>query len=180
MRSTLAPALALVLGACVGTDDTGNPDDFDFPGGNFQFSNVAVADDCLDGAMAALFLPEGPGSRQDWAVTTELPPWGALPAAYVMDMQAPFQDMDIEVFAGSAEGTLVIDGALQEGVHFDEATYPDCTVNMDIAADVVIDGDDSVHGVAFFQVSGYAGDSCPPFATDPCQITLNFVGARVQ
>jgi hypothetical protein len=168
------------MAACVGSSDKGDPGDFSFPGGSFQFSNLDVSDACLDGAMAALFLPEGHGTTQDWAVTTELPAWDALPAAYVMQMQDPFKDMDIEVFAGDTVGTLVIDGAQQIGVYFDETTYPDCTVNMDISADVVIDGDDSVHGVAAFQVSGHTGDSCPPFATDPCQISLDFVGMAVQ
>ena len=175
----LFPLLALT--ACSSkTSDSGTA--FNFDGGNFQFTNTSVSDSCLDGAMTLLFLPEGDGTTNDWQDPTELPAWDALPATYTIKLQDPFSDnMEVTVTEGTSEGLLRIEGSEQPDVYFDEENYSDCTIDMLINADVVIDDNSSVHGTADITVSDISGDTCPTFDVSAdagtCAITLDFTGA---
>lgn len=158
--------------------DTGSDTDTTdagFEGGTFQFTNQAVDDQCLDGGFNVLFLPDG--SPNDWQNTIELPSEADLPSTYTIQLQAPFSSMEVTVSSGG-DGVLVIEEATQEGVLFDEDSYADCIVDLSIQADINITDADNVSGVANLAVVSYSGDTCPEFQASPCDIILDFTGAR--
>jgi len=164
--------------ACGDKGDTGGsflPTDFE--AGTFQLTNVAVDDACLDGAFAILYLPEGEGTENDWATTTELPAWDSLPSTYTIGIQEPFSDMEITV--SEAGGNMALSGAEQSGVEFDADNYPGCTVDISISATLVIESNDRISGTADQQVTSGGQDTCPVFDSSPCSVTLDFYGTRL-
>lgn len=169
--------LMAALVGCGDKDDSGSSGDA-FEAGEFQFTNTAVSDACLDGGFTVLFLPEGDGSESDWAYPVELPAWDNLPATYSIQLQDPFSSMEITVTEGGTD-QFAMAGALQTGVVFNEDSYPDCTVDLSIDATINIETADSVTGQAFMSVDNPSGDTCPVFDSGtPCQVTLDFYGSR--
>ena len=165
------------LAGCGDKDDTGDTSGFET--GEFQFTNTAVDDACLDGGFTVLFLPEGSGTENDWAYPVELPAWDSLPATYSIQLQEPFSSMEITVTDGGSE-QFAMAGALQTGVVFNEDSYPDCTVDLSIDATINIETSDAVTGQAFMTVDNPSGDTCPVFSSGtPCQVTLDFYGSRL-
>ena len=169
--------LFAALVACGDKSDSGS--DAAFETGEFQFTNTAVGDACLDGGFTVLFLPEGDGSESDWEYPIELPAWDGLPVSYSIQLQQPFDSMDITVSEGGT-AQFAMAGALQEGVVFNEDSYPDCTVDLSIDATINIETNDSLTGQALMSVDNPSGSSCPVFeAGTPCQVTLDFYGSRL-
>lgn len=165
-------------------DDTGESTGWDvaeFSGGSFQFTTTAADDVCFDGAFAALFLPEGAGSTNNWEYPVELPAWTGLPATYDIQLQEPFSTMEVTVSAGSSAGLMTIDGARQEDVYLDadSEAYGNCQVDMDIAVEVTIDSEDVAHGSAVLTLDNIPTDDCPAIQADPCTMTLDFNAARI-
>ena len=178
MRNLLWMAASVgtaALSGCGDKDDTGAAAPFE--AGEFQFTNTAVSDACLDGGFTVLFLPEGDGSESDWAYPVELPGWDSLPASYSIQLQEPFSSMEITVTEGGAD-QFAMEGALQSGVVFNEDSYPDCTVDLSIDATINIETSSSVTGQALMSVSNASGDTCPVFNDTPCQVALDFYGSR--
>ena len=92
-----------LLVAC-GSEESGF-DPIDFEGGTFQMTTTGVNDSCFDGGFEVIFMPEG--QAEPWGTTTELPSWANLPATYDISLQAPFDQMQVTVEAGSYEGEFV-------------------------------------------------------------------------
>lgn len=170
--------LMAALVGCGDKDDSGSSDAA-FEAGSFQFTSTAVDDYCLQGGFSALLLPEGDGSENDWAYPIELPAWDALPATYTIQIQDPFSSMEITVTEGGTD-QFAMDGAEQTGVVFNEDSYPDCLVDMDISATINIESSDSVEGNATLSITGSSGDTCPVFKKGPpCNVELDFYGTRL-
>jgi hypothetical protein len=159
------------------TEDTGEEytEENGFAAGSFQFTNQSVADQCLDGGFNVLFLPDS--SPNDWQNEIELPSETDLPSSYDIELQAPFSTMAITVSDGG-DGVYLIEEAIQEGVLFDEASYANCVVDLSIEATINLVDDDNVNGIATLSVVSYEGDTCPAFASEPCDIELDFTGVR--
>jgi hypothetical protein len=149
----------------------------DFVGGNFQFTNSSVDDQCFDGAFSVVFLPDG--TAHDWAYPVEIPDEDALPATYNIQLEEPFSVMEVTVSSGGSNGSFVIGNALQEDVLFDEERYQDCIVDLSIEANITAVDNDNISGQATLQVVEYTGETCPDFAPSPCNILLDFSGARL-
>lgn len=177
----LIPLLALLV-ACgdKAEDDTGATswDPADFEAGQFQFTSFSVEDGCLDGSFEVLFLPEGAGTRSDWAYPIELPAWGSLPATYDVQIQEPFSSMSVTVEEAGA-GTLTVGSAVQSGVEYDADSAPGCLVDMSIDVEIVLDDNDTVHGQATMSTGSFDEDTCPVVDADPCTIVLDFDGVRL-
>ena len=172
--------LLVTLTACtddkVDTADT-TSSDTEFQGGNFQFTNSSVDDQCLDGAFNVLFLPDG--DDHDWEYPVELPSDSATPATYNIQLQEPFSTMEVTVESGSSSGSFIIANAAQQGVLFNEDSYPDCTVDLSIDTTITATDDNNITGQGTLSVTAYSGDTCPAFASSPCPILLDFYGSRL-
>ena len=177
-RSMAGLALLLAAG-CGDKDDSGGGFTYtDFEAGSFQFTSTSVSDGCLDGAFTVLFLPEGAGTESDWTYPVELPAWSSLPSTYTIQLQAPFSDMSVTVEEGGV-AQFSLDGAQQTGVEFNADSYPGCLVDLDIAAELDIDSNDTLTGAASMQVSNATGDTCPTFTASPCALVLDFYAVRL-
>jgi hypothetical protein len=167
---SLRPALlAVLLVAC-------NPSGggADFASGNFQLTTQDVNDGCLDGGMEVLFMPEG--TPNDFASTIYIPALDELPATYNVDIQDPFNDMEVTV-TGDAD-TRTVTGAENNGVEFDADTYPGCLIDNSIDVDLTIDSADDMHGTATLHANSFDEGSCPVVTDDPCDIVLTLTATR--
>lgn len=152
----------------------------DFQGGDFQFSTVIARDECLEGAMEALFMPEGPDEPHPFEYPIHVPSWDELPAAYDIDLREPFVGMPVTVEEGDA-GTYAVRGSVMDEVLLDTAKYGDCVVTMTVDADLQPTGADTLDGEAHIAVSDPRGaeELCPVFSGDPCQVALALVAERL-
>jgi hypothetical protein len=158
-----------VLGACGGSG--ADPDSL--KAGDYQFFTVAMEDSCLDGALETLFMPAGPASEHAFEYLIYIPHYDELPTTYSIDLREPFVGM--EVTLDSDDGvTLQLRGAVMESVLLGSA-YGDCTVTMQVDADIVPLSAGALEGVAWLEMSNAQGseDLCPVFSADPCQVVLS-------
>jgi hypothetical protein len=177
----ILPLAVLVLAACGDKDDTASEFDFaDFEGGTFQFTTTAVDDGCYDGSFEPIFMPDGADTPNDWAATTELPSWVDLPASYELGLPEPFLAMDVTVEKGSDAVMVLSPTAQPEPVVLDEDNFPNCMVQITIAAELTITGADTITGSATLEMEGFEADpdNCPVVTSDPCEITLDLTAAR--
>ena len=169
--------LLSILACTSDKGDSGLSDPSTFEGGSFQFTSIAVNDQCLDGAFDVLFLPDGNSS--DWQYPIELPSWDDMPQSYSISLQDPFTDMAITANQGPNETISISDGT-QTGILFNANAYPDCLVDLGVNAAISLIDGQSVSGIATLTVTNAIGDTCPLFASDPCTVLLDFQGVRLQ
>jgi hypothetical protein len=153
---------------------------FDFVGGDFQFYTVIARDECLGGALEAVFMPEGPDARHAYEYDIYVPSADELPMSYDVDFREPFVGMPVTVEDGG-DGTFAIRGSVMESVVLDEVKYGDCAVTMAVDADLTPADADLVEGQARLEVSDPRGadELCPVFAADPCTVTLELEAERL-
>lgn len=173
---TRSISAALLLTACNGSG-TADFQAADFAAGNFQLTTTAVADGCMDGAFAVLFMPDG--AVRAWPTVTEIPAFAALPSTYSVTLPAPYSDMEITVEAEGESGFRFAD-ATQTAVLIDEVQWPGCTVDMGISASFVISGADNFAGSADLSMANFVGDNCPVLTASAtsCVVSLDLNGAR--
>ena len=164
-----------LLVAC-GSEESGF-DPIDFEGGTFQMTTTGVNDSCFDGGFEVIFMPEG--QAEPWGTTTELPSWANLPATYDISLQAPFDQMQVTVEAGSYEGEFVMSNGLQTGIELDADAYPGCFVDINIDATLSIIDADSVQGSATLTTSSFDEDTCAAVLSDPCDMELDLSAVRL-
>ncbi len=163
------------------TEDTG-PAPFDpstWTAGEFDFQTIAADDECLEGALEALFMPEGPGTPHDFEFPIALPAYSDLPSSYTVDLRAPFVSMPVTV--DSEDGVVfAIRGSLMEEVELGYATYGDCTVTMSVDADLTPQTADELSGAATITITEPRGedDRCPIFDVEPCTVGLDLLATR--
>ena len=124
----------LFAAALVACNPSGSAEDF--TSGDFQLTTQDVDDGCLDGGMEALFMPEG--TPNDFANAIYLPAEDELPATYDVDIQDPFNDMEVTVTGD--DDTRTVTGAENNGVEFDADAYPGCLIDNSIDVDLTIFG----------------------------------------
>ena len=163
--------LAVFAAAC---SPSGGSDAFE--SGDFQLTTQDVNDGCLDGGMEVLFMPEGTPS--DFASTIFIPAEDELPLTYTVDIQDPFNDMEVTV-TGDAD-TRTVTGAENNGVEFDADTYPGCLIDNSIDVDLTIDSADEMHGTATLHANSFDEGTCPTVDEDPCDIVLTLTANRVE
>ena len=145
-------------------------------------TTTGVEDDCLDGGVGPLFLPEGSGTTSDWVHPIELPLWDAMAAepTYAIHLEDPFSSMDITMTQGDAERQAIMTAARQTGVEFDETTHPGCTVDMDIDAMLGLQEPTLIVGTSTLTIDRAEGEFCPAFYTPPYTGTTDFRGTRLE
>ncbi|MFZ5476459.1 MAG: hypothetical protein ACOZNI_06740 [Myxococcota bacterium] len=153
---------------------------FDFEGGDFQFYTVIARDECLGGALEAIFMPEGPDERHPFECPIHIPSADELPSSYDIDLRDPFVGMPVTV-EDAGDGTFAVRGSVMEEVVLDRPKYGDCAVTMVVDADLAPQEADFVTGEARIEVSDPRGEDelCPVFGGDPCTVTLALEAERL-
>lgn len=175
-RRLFASLTCLLLAAC-----NGGGDDQDVAealsleklrGGDYQMYTTAVDDGCLDGALEALFMPEGAATAHAFEYLVYVPSLDELPRSYAVDFREPFVGMDVTV-SKLDDTTLQVEGSVMPDVELGGATG-DCAADMVADAELWPVSKDEVEGTATIQVSDPRGSEglCPVFDEDPCQVIL--------
>jgi len=171
--------LPLLL-ACGGTDkDTGAEADQPWHDGEFDFYTQSVEDGCLEGALEALFMPDGPEVPHEFEYPIYLPGYDQLPYTSTVDLRAPFVEMPVTIEDGG-DGDLAMRGSVMESVALGAASYGDCVVTMTVDADLSPVTADEVEGSASIAISDARGDDgrCPVFSSNDCQVHLTLTALR--
>ena len=178
----LALAVASLLAACGGDDSDGDGDGGggggdSFVGQNYDFKVVAVDDQCNNGALNVLFLPEGAGSENAFDDPILVPGKDDLPWEGEIKLPDPFQKVQVKI-EGTDETRTIAD-ADNTGVLLDETTYPGCIVDFLTDVQLNIADPARVTGNAVLSMSKLRGEleNCPDVTSDPCDITIDLVGA---
>ncbi len=175
----LAPLLLLpFLFACPPSegDDTGASEGV--AGGNFDFMTTGVDDQCSDGALNVVYLPDGAGTTNDFGAPIYIPGDDELPYNGSVDLPDPFTDVTVDITGDATAGTRAFAGAQNTQVDLDPDTYADCKVDIGIAADCTLSGADAIACTATLEMSSATGADCPTFDSDPCTVTLDISGTR--
>ncbi len=172
------PALALLVLA--GCPEDGPGAATDYTGGEFQFTTLAVDDQCLDGALEVLFMPEGPEVPRQWDYAAYLPSFGEMPATYTIELREPFGSIEVEVHDGG-DGRMVASDAVMDEVLLGEDQYGDCAVTMTCDVDLAVQNADRVEGTTAISIADPRGDDgrCPVFDASPCTVTLTLQADRI-
>lgn len=167
--------LPLLLFACATSDPAVTLD-----AGDYAFRTVAARDECLSGALEALFMPEGPATPHDFTYPVYVPGPDELPATYDVDLREPFVGMPVTV-EDAGGGALAVRGAVMDAVLLDAVRYGDCVATMTVDIDLVPRSATALDGEARLRVSDPRGaeELCPVFAADPCTVTLTVEADRI-
>ena len=140
--------------------------------GDYQFHTHTVHDACLDGALSALFMPEGRDTPHPFEFPIYVPTVEETPLSYEIDLREPFLGMPVTV-EESADG-LAVRGGVMESVLLDEGQYGDCTARMGVDVDLWPSARRHLAGEARLDLSDLHGaeERCPALEADPCQVTL--------
>lgn len=174
-------ALALALAGCKppgGGDDDGPPDEY--TGGDFDFLTVGVEDGCLDGALEALFMPDGPTVANAWEYPVHLPGFDDMPETYPIDLRAPFVGIQVTV-EEAGENRMTVANAVMESVLLGEEQYGDCVVTMTCDVDLEVVSSTRVEGSVAISISNPRGDDdrCPVFDQLPCAMALTVEADKI-
>lgn len=171
--------IALTFTACTPKGvDSAEPEVFDFAGNAFTMTSIGVNDQCADGSFTTLLLPEGDGSTNEWEYPIEIPSWTDMASGvtYEIQLQEPFNAMEVTVTQGDADGIADMIGAKQNDVLLNEDLHGDCTVDMTIDATIVLNSDTDVSGTAALSIDDPQGELCPQLV-DGCSVLLDFTGS---
>jgi hypothetical protein len=162
-----------LLLACA--DDGGT---IEYKSGDYQFYTLAADDGCLDGALEALFMPEGPDSEHAFEYAIYVAGREELPATYDVDLREPFMGMTVTLTAAE-DGTVRLRGSVMDEISLG-AAYGDCVTTMTVDADFTPVTTSQLEGRARIDMSDARGDDglCPVFDANPCEVTLTLVGDR--
>ncbi len=162
----------ILLFAVIGAGCSGDTASSGIAGGEYQFFTVAADDSCLDGALEAIFMPEGPATAHPFEFPVFLPAADATPSTYDVSFREPFVGMTVTV--DSSGENLVISNSVIDAVRLDTDRYGDCDVTISIDADITPAGANTAMGEAILSLSNARGSEnrCPAFDADPCQVTL--------
>lgn len=141
-------------------------------------TSIGVNDQCADGSFTTLLLPEGDGSTNEWEYPIEIPSWTDMASGvtYEIQLQEPFNAMEVTVTQGDADGIADMIGAKQNDVLLNEDLHGDCTVDMTIDATIVLNSDTDVSGTAALSIDDPQGELCPQLV-DGCSVLLDFTGS---
>ena len=165
----------LLLLACASDNQVAST----WEGGDFDFYTHNAMDECLGGALEALFMPEGVETPHKFEYPIYIPSYDELPTAYDIDLRDPFVGMPVEVEDGG-DGWLFVRGSVMESVVLDEVKYGDCAVTMTADVDLLPRDADTVDGQARIDLSDPRGSEglCPVFDGDPCRVALDIEALR--
>jgi len=140
-------------------------------GVDHQITTQSVADQCFDGAMNALFMPQGADTPQDFLYPVYIPSLDELPLSYEISLREPFVGMEVTAEDGGSGSINIVDGHMEEVVL--GATFGSCVATMDVEASIVPSGDYFAFTTTI-TMSDLRGDDqdCPVPQVDPCTVEL--------
>jgi hypothetical protein len=144
----------------------------DWVGGDYTMYTLAAEDACFDGALAALFMPEGPQDPHPFEYLVYIPDYAELPLSYTIDLREPFVSMPVTVARG--QGAMMSGTGQIDGVLLNEAAYGDCTATLGVTLQLTPSEPGTAEGYADIDIRDLSGGEgrCPVPTTDPCQIGL--------
>jgi len=169
----------LFLFACGDKNEANSDTSFEWVGGEFQFEVTGVREQCLGGALEALFMPEGPGTPHEFEHLITLPGFDELPMSYTVDLREPFVEMPVTVDSDDG-ATLQVRGSVMDSVELGGAAYGDCVVTMEVDLDMTPTSANEAEGDAVITITDPRGsdDLCPVFEETPCPIELQLRAIR--
>jgi len=173
-------SLTLALAGC-GADPAGEVSGertFDFPAGDFAMTTLSVSDRCLDGALHALLMPQGPGTPWAWDHPLAMTPPEDLPQSGDLRLRPPFGDLSL---TWSAVDMRRVRGAGDDnrGVTLDEERFGGCVADIDADVDCRLVGRDLVSCEAVLTITDPRDDPRCPVMAGPCDVALVFKGERL-
>ena len=172
--------MAMIMLACSSPPkDTAVAQTPPWRGGEFDFSTSSADDECLGGALEALFMPEGPDEPSPFEYPIYLPEPEELPYSGSIDLRDPFTGMPVTI-EDAGDGDLQMRGAVMEEVELGSASYGDCVVTMTVDADLHPVTNDEVEGAAQIAISDPRGEDgrCPVFTSEDCTVQLGLTALR--
>ena len=166
--------MILLLWACAWSGENSEQvDEFSagFYGQNHQITTYSIDDQCFDGAMQLLFMPEGEEVPQEFQYPVYVPSLDELPMTYEISLREPFIGMVVTA-TDSADGKITIGDAQMEEVSLG-ATFGECKATMEVDADIV-PAQQEFDIRATVTMSELRGDDqgCPVPLTETCQVIL--------
>ncbi len=154
-------------------------EEFSWSAGQFDFATTDANDECLGGALEALFMPEGPATPHPFEYPVYLPSYEELPVNYTVDLREPFVQMPVTV--DSSDGrVLQIRGSVMSAVELGRAAYGDCVVTMTVDADILPTSSTEATGSATINITNPRGDDgrFPVFEDEECDVELTMTATR--
>ena len=167
--------LGVIFFAACGKEKLKTPEAFaHLYGLEHSFQTLGVEDQCFDGALEILFMPEGASNPHEFEYPIYMPFLEETPYQGSVDFREPFVGMDVDI-VGDETGQLSIDGAVMEAVALG-GSFGDCIADMTVAADFT-PTEDGFSGVADIQLSNLQSseESCPVPSTDRCTVQLQLM-----
>jgi hypothetical protein len=161
-------------------DQLVTPEEFqDLYGVDHQFYTEAVSDECFDGALSALFMPEGPESAHAFEYPIYMPLLEETPFNTSVDLREPFMGMDV-VISGAADGSLSISSSVIPSVLLG-GNFGDCSSTMTVDAEFSPRPSGFV-GLASIALSAFESgdDSCPVPSSNECTVQLQVYSELIQ
>lgn len=145
--------------------------DEDFYGVDHQITTQSVDDQCFDGAMNALFMPQGSNTPHDFEYLVYIPSLDELPMTYEISLREPFVGMEITAEDGDDGIINIVSGRMEEVAL--GPTFGSCVATMDVEAEIVPAGDYFEFSTTI-TMSELRGDDegCPIPQIDPCTVDL--------
>ncbi|MCP4808594.1 MAG: hypothetical protein GY913_35290 [Proteobacteria bacterium] len=166
--------MILLLLACT------NDETVELSAGDYQFSTHDMDDACLDGALEALFMPEGRTTPHQFEFPIYVPDLDELPGTFEISLREPFVEMPVDVKRLGQTGMSLT--GLMEAVELNPSLYGDCVTTMSVSAEMTPLTKNSGEMTALVDISearSDADDRCPPLDADPCRVTLYIQGDKL-
>jgi len=150
----------------------------DFQAGGFDVVTTLVDDQCLDGGLNPLFMPNGADTPWQWPYAITLYPLADLPQTYAIELRAPFGAMTITAsYTGGATQGLVSEPNV--GVLLGEDRFGQCVADMSADVHLELLSEDHVSGVVTLTMSDPRGDEmCPVDMPASCEVLLTIDATR--
>lgn len=180
MRACLALICCGLLVVACGEEEEGNGENGDaFEGGSFTVTVDEVDDQCFDGAMNTVILPEGEAVELPQPVS--LPGLDELPAQTDITFNDPFHPAEgVDLEASGDNGMQIADGGIEQtDVDIETDEDGECLTQLTIDAELITTGEDTLTGTGTLTISEAEGDDCPAFTDEPpCEVTTDISAAR--
>lgn len=152
-----------------------------FKGGEYEVATVGMVDDCLDGALEALFMPQGRETPQVFEFPVYVPGTDELPMTYDISLREPF--VGVEMTVDAADEGLSGSSDVIEEVLLNEPLYGDCVSSLQAEVTLLPETATTGTGSAQLTMSAFRGeeDRCPEeeLQSDPCLVSLELTLQRL-